>query len=327
LKVLVTGGGGFLGKGIVRELLKRKYVVRSFSRNDYPELVALGAETVKGDLKDLDAVSKAVEGSDAVIHTAAKAGVWGSYQDYYETNVTGTLNVISACKAHGVRKLVYTSSPSVVFDGRDQEGIDESAMIPKSFLAHYPRTKAIAEQEVMAANGPDLATVSLRPHLIWGPNDNHLIPRLIRMAQQKKLRFVGRNDKLVDSVYIDNAVDAHLIALEKLSPESPIAGRVFFITNQEPVPMSFLINGILNAARLPAVTRRIPAPIAYGLGALLESVHTLFSLPGEPRMTRFVARQLSTAHWYDDRAAKTCLGYEPRLTLADGLKLLEISLG
>jgi nucleoside-diphosphate-sugar epimerase len=326
VKVLVTGGGGFLGKGIVKELLRRKYTVRSFSRNHYPELDLLGVESLVGDLYNPTAVLRAVEGCDAVIHTAAKAGVWGDYKEYFETNVSGTRNILSACKALQVRKLIYTSSPSVVFNGRDQEGIDESAAIPKSFLAHYPSTKALAEKEVLSANSPELVTVSLRPHLIWGPNDNHLIPRLIRMAKQNKLRFVGLEDKLVDSVYIDNAVDAHIIALEKLSPTSVIAGRAFFITNQEPVPMSYLINGILNAAKLPAVTRRIPAPVAFGLGALLEAIYSVFSLPGEPRMTRFVARQLSTAHWYNDQAAKGCLGYTPKISLAQGLKLLGNSL-
>ncbi|MEE8169900.1 MAG: NAD-dependent epimerase/dehydratase family protein, partial [Phycisphaerae bacterium] len=234
---LVTGGGGFLGRAIIGRLVARDVAVRSLSRGDYPELVALGVETVRGDVADPGVVAAACRGCDVVIHTAARAGVWGSRRDYEATNIRGTENVVAACLACGAPRLVYTSSPSVVFDGRDMEGVDERAPYPSKYHAHYPRTKAHAERTVLAANSDKLATVALRPHLIWGPRDNHLVPRIIARGRAGRLRRIGRENKLIDSVYIDNAAAAHLLAAERLSPGSPIAGGAYFITNGEPMPI------------------------------------------------------------------------------------------
>ncbi|MBW2996758.1 NAD-dependent epimerase/dehydratase family protein, partial [Candidatus Woesearchaeota archaeon] len=216
MKILVTGGGGFLGKAIAKALVKRGHEVRSFSRGSYPELEALGIKAHRGDITDKSALLDASEGCDAVFHVAAKAGVWGSYKEYYRPNVIGTKNVINACIQNKVKRLIFTSSPSVVFNNADQDGVDESEPYPKKFISHYPKTKAIAENIVLKANSQELATVSLRPHLIWGPGDNHLIPRIISRAKAGKLRIVGDGKNLVDTVYIDNAVDAHLLAFERL---------------------------------------------------------------------------------------------------------------
>ncbi|MEJ2202357.1 MAG: NAD-dependent epimerase/dehydratase family protein, partial [Desulfuromonadaceae bacterium] len=205
MKALVTGGGGFLGKAIVKLLRQRGMATRSFSRSAYPELETLGVEHVRGELADAAAVNRAVEGCDLVFHVGAKAGVWGSYEEFYQANMVGTRNVINACRQAGVQKLVYTSSPSVVFNGRDMEGVDESVPYPERFKAHYPRTKAEAERLVLAANGPELATVALRPHLIWGPEDNHLVPRILERGRQGALCRFGRRPCLVDTCYIDNA--------------------------------------------------------------------------------------------------------------------------
>ena len=322
MKALVTGGGGFLGGVIVRRLLARGNAVRSFARGEYPELTAIGVEVCRGDLADAEAVARTAEGCDVVFHAAAKAGVWGPYEAYYKTNVLGTANVIAACREHGVRRLVHTSSPSVVFDGRDQEGVDESAPYPARFLAHYPRTKARAEQMVLEANGPQLATVALRPHLIWGPGDPHLVPRLLAQGRAGKLRALGTRPNLVDSVYVDNAADAHLLAADRLRPGSPIAGKVYFISNDEPLPVVELMNRILATAGIPPITRRVPPAAAYVVGGLLEAVYYLLGLPGEPRMTRFVARQLATAHWFDVSAAKRDLGYRPAVSIEEGMERL-----
>ncbi len=326
MKVLVTGGGGFLGQGIVRALVDQGHQVRSYSRGEYPKLLSLGVECIAGDVQDLSSMIRAANGCDAVFHVAAKAGVWGAYHDFYQTNVIGTRNVIEACRINGVKFLIYTSSPSVVFDGRDQEGIDEATPFPVRFLAHYPATKAMAEADVLAANSPQLATLALRPHLIWGPGDNHLIPRLLASARQNKLRLVGTKDKLVDSVYIDNAVDAHLLALKKLAEGGEIAGRSFFVTNHQPILMAELINGILRAAQLPAISKRMPAWLAVLLGSLCEFVFAALRLRGEPPMTRFVAKQLATAHWYDQTNSRLILGYRPNITIAEGLRRLQESL-
>ena len=319
---LVTGGGGFLGKAIVKGLLDKGHQVRSFSRSRYSELAKWGVTQVTGDLANGPQVAEAVAGCDTVFHCAAKAGVWGAAADYERTNVSGTKHVIAACRLHGVARLVFTSSPSVVFAGADQEGVDESAPYPNRYLAHYPRTKALAEQMVLKANGSELATVSLRPHLIWGPGDPHLVPRIVSRARAGKLRLIGKQDKVVDSVYVDNAADAHLQAAAFLEPEGTLAGRSYFITNGEPKTMADLLNGILAAAGLPPVTKRVSANLAFGVGACLESVHGLLRKSHEPVMTRFVARQLATAHWFDISAAARDFQYDPKIKHDAGLHRL-----
>ncbi len=323
---LVTGGGGFLGGAITRLLLARGDSVRSFSRGDYPMLRAAGVDVRGGELADAGAVDAAVVGSDVVFHVASKAGIWGRDEDYHRTNVVGTANIIAACRRLGVRRLVYTSTPSVVFNGRDMAGVDESIPSADHFLAAYPRTKAEAERLVLAANGPDLATIALRPHLIWGPGDNHLIPRILARGRAGSLRRIGRGDNLVDSIYIDDAANAHLLAADRVDPGSPIAGRAYFITGGEPVPLWNLIDRILAAGGLPPVRRSISPTVAYALGWLLETVHRLTGNESEPRMTRFLARELSTAHWFDISNARRDLGYVPSITISEGMRRLDESL-
>jgi nucleoside-diphosphate-sugar epimerase len=326
VKALVTGGGGFLGEAIVRGLLKRGAQVRSFSRHDYAALRALGVEQLQGDIADPAAVSAATQGRDVVFHVVAKPGIWGDYEVYHRTNVDGTQNILAACRRHGVRRLVYTSSPSVVFDGRDMEGVDESLPYPEHFEAHYPKTKALAEQLVRAANDAQLATVSLRPHLIWGPGDNHLLPRLVARARAGQLARIGAGDKLIDTVYVDNAADAHLLAAERLFPGSAVAGKVYFISQGEPVPAWDMVNRLLQAAGAPRVARAIPVWLALGVAWGFEAAHRLGGRPGEPRLTRFVVRELSTAHWFDISAARRDLGYAPAITIGEGLERLRIAL-
>jgi nucleoside-diphosphate-sugar epimerase len=314
--ILVTGGSGFVGSALCGRLVERGHAVRSLQRG---ESTTPGVECFRGDIADFERVRSAVRGCDVVFHVAAKAGVWGPAAAYERANVTGTENVVNACLEFGISRLIVTSSPSVVYQGEDENGIDESTPYPKSYLAEYPRTKAIAEQMVLAANGPALATVALRPHLIWGPGDNHLVPRLIARAKAGRLRRVGDGTNLVDATYIDNCVDAHLCALDRLQPGAPCAGKAYFISNNEPVPLWELINKILACADIPPVTKPISAPLAYRLGGLFEFAYRLAGLQQEPPMTRFVARQLSTSHWYNLAAAKRDLGYAPRVTIAEGL--------
>jgi nucleoside-diphosphate-sugar epimerase len=323
MRVLVTGGGGFLGSALCRALVARGEQVRSLARGEYPELAAMGVDSRRGDIADLAAVLSASEGCDAICHVAAKAGVWGPYTDYCQSNVVGTQNVIDACRQHRIPKLVYTSSPSVVYAGGDECGIDESAPYPVTYLTHYPRTKAEAERRVLAANGASLATVSLRPHLIWGPGDNHLLPRLLAQAKAGKLRRVGPGTNIVDTTYIDNVVTAHVAALDRLQPDAACAGRAYFIANDQPGSLWNLIDQMLACDGLPPVTRRISAGMAYRAGGLLEGLYRLLRLSGEPPMTRFVARQLSTSHWYDLTAAKRDLGYQPLVSVDEGLSRLQ----
>lgn len=322
MNALVTGGGGFLGGAIIRRLVARGDDVVSFSRGHYPELKQLGVRQFTGDLADANAVADAAAGCDIVYHVAAKAGYWGAYRDYWRANVLGTRNVLAACRRHDISKLVYTSSPSVVHTGGDLEGIDESAPIPKHFEAAYPATKARAEREVLRANSGELATVALRPHLVWGPGDNHLVPRLVQRARAGKLRFIGRRPKRVDVTYIDNAVDAHLLAGERLAPGSPIAGRAYFVSQGEPVDVELFMNQLLHAAGEPALTKWLNEKVAYALSWAIEFAHAAFVPSVEPRLTRFVVRQFSTSHWYDITAARRDLGYAPAVSTDEGLKRL-----
>jgi len=326
MRILVTGGGGFLGGAIVRRLVARGDDVRAFQRGEYPQLAELGVLTFRGDLTDLDALARAASGCDVVVHTAAKAGVWGPCRDYYRVNVVGTQTVLDVCRRLGIARLVYASSPSVVFDGRDEQGIDEQTPYPRHYLAAYPRTKALAEQMVLSANSATFATVALRPHLIWGPGDPHLVPRILDRARRGRLRLVGRGDNRVDSTYIDNAAAAHVAAIDRLTPTADCAGKAYFISNGQPLPMRELLSRILAAGGLPPVTRRISPLVAYSAGTVLEAVHRLFRRAGEPAMTRFVARQLACAHWFDLSAARRDLGYDVEVSLDEGFARLQASL-
>jgi nucleoside-diphosphate-sugar epimerase len=320
-KVLVTGGGGFLGGAICKILIERGNCVRSFSRGFYPALESMGIEQINGDLSDVKAVDRACSGMDLVFHVAAKPGVWGDYSDYFRTNVIGTQNIITGCLNHQIPKLVYTSSPSVVFNGTDMEGVDESASYPSRFHAHYPETKALAERCVIQAVQKGLKAIILRPHLIWGPHDNHLVPRIIRRARQ--LVRVGNGMNRVDTTYIDNAAEAHILAADRLEENPGLSGNVYFISQGEPVLLWEMVNHILKAAGLGPVTRSVSHRMAWIIGAILEFAYKKFSLVHEPPITRFVADELAMSHWFDISAAQRDLGYNPKVSTGEGLKRLE----
>lgn len=326
MKALVTGAGGFLGGAVVDQLLAAGHQVTAFQRGDYPSLSQKGVAVVRGDVADARAIAAAVAGHDVVFHVAAKAGAWGDLADYRKANVEGTRNLIDACRAAGVPKLVYTSSPSVVFHGGDMAGVDESVPYPAHHEAPYPATKAEAERLVLAANGPDLATVALRPHLIWGPGDPHFVPRLVARQKAGRLKRVGDGTNLVDATYVDNAAAAHLNAAERLVPGAACAGKAYFIGNDEPIAAWTLVDRFLEAAGLPPVAGAVPAEVAYAAGWVLEGVHGLFKLPGEPLMTRWVARELATTHWFDLGAARRDLGYAPAISTEEGLRRLRAAL-
>lgn len=326
MKALVTGGGGFLGSAITKTLQKKGDEVRTIQRGEYPFLQELGIEVCKGDLTNFDDINNAAKDCDVIFHVAAKAGVWGDYQDYYQANVVATKNVIEACRSNKVGNLVYTSTPSVVFDGENEEGINESVPYAKKFFNAYQKTKAEAEQLVLKANSSSLKTVALRPHLIWGPGDNHLVPRIINRAKAGRLKLVGENNYKVDSCYIDNAANAHVLAAEELMTDSKCAGKSYFISNDEPISMAELINKILNAAELPPVSKRVTEKLAYYIGAILEVTYKTLNIKSEPIMTRFVAKQLSTAHWFDLTAAKQDFGYRTDISIDDGMQRLKESL-
>ncbi len=326
MNCLVTGGGGFLGLAIVKQLIAQGHTVRTCQRSRYATLAALHVEQVQADLSDAAAVTAAAKNIDLVFHVAAKPGVWGSYAEFHAPNVIGTQNVLAACRTNNIPRLIFTSSPSVVFSGSDENGIGEDVPYPKRYLAHYPKTKAIAEKLVLGANSLSLATIALRPHLIWGPGDPHLVPRILARARIGHLKLIGKGQNLVDSTYIDNAAHAHLLAATHLAPAASCAGKAYFISNGEPLPMADLICKILAAAGISTVLPSVSPRLAYAAGTVMEITHKLLRLKREPLLTRFVARQLSTAHWFDLSAARRDLKYEPLISIDEGMRRLAQSL-
>ncbi len=320
MRVLVTGGGGFVGGAVARLLQRCGHQVRSLSRTPYPGLEADGVEVLVGDLRDLEAVRAACRGQEGVVHCAALVGIWGDYKSFFEVNVAGTHHIIRACQESGVPRLVFTSSPSVVFSGSDIEGWTESAPYPQDFDSHYSRTKAVAERLVLAANRPDLLTVALRPHLVWGPGEDRLVARMVARAHAGELRRIGSYNKLVDATFIDDAAEAHRLALESLQPGSAAAGRPYFISGGRPLPIWEIINAILEAAGLPPVDKSVSPIAARAAAWAYEIWYAATRRRGEPRLTRFLVQQLSTAHWFDISAARRDLGYEPRVAFADGIE-------
>ena len=327
MKVLVTGAGGFLGNAICKYLRFANVDVVGFARGDYPELQQLGVTLIKGDLADPVTVCNALKGCDLVFHVASKAGVWGSKDSYFKPNVDGTNNIIEGCKKQGIKYLVYTSTPSVTFTGCDENGIDESTPHASHFLNYYGQSKSIAEKLVLKNNSDDFKTTALRPHLIWGPGDPHLAPRVFERAAAGKLKLVGKTDKLIDTIYIDNAVYAHLLAALDLVSEHPkSAGKAYFLSNDEPITMAEMLNRLLACKSLPSVNKRVSSQLAYVAGFVLENIYLLMGKTEEPIMTRFVARQLSTSHYFDISAAKKDLGYNALISIDQGMQKYKSSL-
>ena len=322
MNALVTGGGGFLGRRICEMLLEAGHGVTSFSRSTYPELEALGARCRQGDLTDLEALRGALAGSEVVFHVAARAGFWGPRKDYLAANLQGTKNVLAACRAEGVRRLVYTSSPSACFDGSSHRRVSGDLPLSTRFLAAYPESKALAEAEVIAANGQELATVALRPHLIFGPRDPHLIPRLLERAASGRLAIIGKGDNEVSMTHVENAAWAHLCAAEQLHPQAACAGKGYFVAQRDPVLLWDWIQQLLSSLQIPPIKRRVPRPVAYGAGALCELLWRLAQLKGEPPMTRFVAMQLGTSHSYEMDRTQAELGYQERISMTQATEEL-----
>jgi nucleoside-diphosphate-sugar epimerase len=342
--VFVTGASGFIGGKLAERLLADGRKVRVLSRRPLPELEALGAEVIPGDLHDRHALERGCRSADTVFHVAGRVGVWGPPDDFFRVNVEGTRNVVAAARDAKVPRLVYTSSPSVVYNGGDLSGLNESAPLCTAAPCAYPTSKAAAERLVLAANDQDLATVALRPHLVWGPGDKNVVPRIMALARSGRLKIVGPGRNQVDITHISNVVDAHLLAEGALlggsaapfrsdpgagatpprtSPSvshAPIsaAGRAYFITNGEPVVLWDWINTVLRGVGIPEVRSRVPLPVAYAAGGVLEAVWRVTRKTGEPPMTRFVAKELATDHWFDITAARRDLGYHPLVTVEQG---------
>lgn len=325
--VFITGASGFIGGKIAERLLREGRKVKVLARRPLPDLEKLDAVIIPGDLENPAALRQGCEGAATVFHVAGRVGVWGPADEFFKINVEGTRNVIAACRAAGVRRLVYTSSPSVVYHGGDLAGVDESAPLCTAAPCAYPTSKAAAERLVTAANSPELATVSLRPHLVWGPGDKNVVPRVLALAKKGRLKIIGSGRNKVDVTHITNVVDAHLLAelalgksqISDLKSQMPAAaGRAYFITNGEPVVLWDWINQLLRGVGSPEISKHISLGAAYTAGGVLEALWRMLPLKGEPPMTRFVAKEMATDHWFDISAARRDLGYNPRVTMAAG---------
>jgi len=322
MKVFITGGGGFLARYIIQQLLADGHEITAYQRGDYSFLKEWCATCIKGDLTDAKLLSQSMQNHDVVFHVAAKAGVWGDYNEYYQANVIGTKNILKACEENSIKYLIYTSTPSVVFNGEDEEGINESEPYADKTYNAYQDTKIIAEKAVLAANSDIFKTVCLRPHLIWGIGDPHIITRVIERAKADKLKLVKTVNKKMDACYVENAASAHVKAMYELLDDGKCAGKVYFISNDEHISISELINKILHAANLPPAKKYVSANLAFILGSIVETIYKLLRIKNEPLMTRYVAKQLSVSHWYDLSAAKNDFSYSPDITTEQGMKKL-----
>lgn len=323
MKVLVTGGGGFLGRHICKELKKRGHEVFSFSRNHYSHLEDINVTTIKGNLQNKEDILKALDNIDTVFHTAAIAGVWGKKENFYKTNLTGTKNIVDSCLEKKIKYFVNTSSPSVVFSKDDILNGNESLEYPKSYLTHYPKTKAMAEEYVFSKCSLDFQAVSLRPHLIFGKDDPHIIPRLVQSAKKRRLKIVGDGTNLVDVIHVENAAIGHVDAFEALVRNPRLSKNAYFIGQEKPVNLWDFINQILINKGEDPITTSISFSKAFKIGKVLEFIYkTLGIYKPEPPMTRFVATNLAKSHYFSHEKAKRDFNYTVHVSLEEALKSL-----
>ncbi|MFK7967497.1 MAG: NAD-dependent epimerase/dehydratase family protein [Burkholderiaceae bacterium] len=317
-KVVVTGASGFLGFALTQALVQQGVKVVCLCRTCPPALQALGIEWHAVDLANQPVASELLVGAEVIFHVAALTGLAGPAKRYWPTNVDGTTKVLAAAEAAGVTRLVYTSSPSAVFDAKPHQMADESLPYPPSHLSGYAASKAAAEQLVLNANSKQLRTVALRPHLIVGENDTQIIPFLIERARSGRLVKVGAGKNLVSLTYIDNAVHAHLDAAQALLERSECRGKTYFINQQTPVNLWDWVETLLQALGEPVPSRQLSSRSAYALATILEVIFGL--LPdsvGDPPLNRFLVKQFSVDHYYDISAAKRDIGYSERVSIEE----------
>jgi len=321
-RVLVTGATSLIGRHVVDRLVERGDEVRTLQRTPGERRDVVDDRS--GDVADADAVAVAVDGVDAVIHLAAKVGIVGERSEFVAVNIDGTRHVLDAARRHGVGRVVHVSSPSVAHDGRPIIG--DGAAPALTSVQHggwYSDTKAVAERLALSANGGDLAVVAIRPHLVWGPGDTQLVGRIVERAQTGRLAIVGGGSALVDTTYIDNAAGALIAALDAVAPGAVCAGKAYVIANGEPRPIRELVLGICRAAGVDAVPRDVPFRVARRVGGVVDRVWPRLDRTDEPPITRFLAEQLGTAHWFDPRPARDDLGWAPQVSIDEGLARLE----
>jgi len=321
MKVLVTGAGSLLLGGVAQALVERGDEVVCVQRRKLVTAHSTSLTQYGVDIRDREALTAAAVGCDAIIHGAARVGVVGTWEDFRSVNVDGTANVIHAARTHGIARLVYVSTPSVAHSGESIVGATADVAVTGRKGSFYAESKAQAEHMALAANTDGLGVVSLRPHLVWGPGDTQLVGRIVDRARAGRLVMVGNGHALVDSTYIDNAISAHLAALDAVTPRATCAGRAYVIANGEPRTVTELIEGICQAAGVPFRPKHLALPLARIAGSVVERLWPRLR-SDEPPLTRFVAEQLGTAHWFDPRPARDDLAWSPHVTLDEGFTRL-----
>ena len=319
MKILVTGGKGFLGSSIVHRLLELGHQVETLSRSNGSKKIS----TVKHHQLDLSKKFLNLEqfkGIECIFHTAAKAGIDGRYNEYYTANYLGTKNILNLAKDIGVKYFIYTSSPSVVFSGKPISDGNEKLSYVSNRVSPYSHTKALAEEAVLHANNNTFLSTSLRPHLIWGENDPHLLPKVISRHKKGKLKIVGGGNNQVDLTHIDNVVHAHILAFDALLGGYPLGGKAYFISQNEPVKLWDWLNSIFRDLNLDPIYNKISFPKAYCAGAFLEILWKILRLKNDLPMSRFVACQLAHDHWFSTESAKSDFGYEPIISMSEAMK-------
>jgi len=315
VKVLVTGASGMLGRATATALARRGDEVTVLQRRP----AGLPVREVLGDVADPAAVRRAVAGSDAVLHLAAKVDVTGPWREYVRANVEGTGTVVDACRRAGVGRLVHVSSPSVAHGGAALVGVGAGPADPDRARGSYARSKAVAERAALAADSAGLAVLVVRPHLVWGPGDTQLVERIVERARSGRLPVIGSGAALIDTTYVDNAADALVAAVDACGP---VHGEALVVSNGEPRPVAEVIARLCAAAGVPAPRRRVPFPVAWAAGVAVEGVWTATRRRDTPPLTRFLAEQLATAHWFDQRRTRAALGWSPRVGLDEGFTRL-----
>jgi nucleoside-diphosphate-sugar epimerase len=322
MRVLVTGGSSLIGRGVLGALADRGDAVVGLQRTRSDELDRMGVAQALGDIRAADVVEDAAAGCDAVVHLAAKVGVVGDWESYRSINVDGTRNVLDGATRHGITKLVHVSSPSVAHGGEPIVGGAADAPVLGRHRAWYAESKAMAELDALSYAGADMGVVAVRPHLVWGPGDTQLVGRIVERARTGRLALVGGGRALVDTTYIDNAVDAIVAALDAVEPGATCSGRAYVVSNGEPRMICELVEGICRAAQVPFAPRAVSLPVGRAVGTIVERAWPLLRRSDEPPLTRFLAEQLGTAHWFDPRPATADLGWSPTVSIDEGLARL-----
>lgn len=314
-RVLVTGASGVLGSGVAQALVNAGAQVTVLQRS--PSGLS-GVHEIRGSVTNVDDVATAVDGVDSVIHIAAKVSVSGPLAEYEHVNVEGTRLLLAAAQRAGVQRWIQISSPSVAHSGDSIIGAGAEPADPSTARGHYAATKAAGELLALDADAPYFKVLVLRPHLMWGPGDTQLTERIIERARQNRLPLLDGGTALVDTLFTVNAVEAIVAGLKAVDR---VHGEALVLTNGEPRPIGEMIRRIAVAGGAQEPTLNLPAGLAKAAGSIIERLWDAEKRGDEPPLTRFLAEQMSTAHWFDQRRTREVLQWQPRISLDEGFEL------